>query len=392
MKLDLKNMKFMQWSIAFLLIVQVVFSFNIMDSLRPLSYLSLGLCFLGFSVMLPIRCRSLHFSIFELLNVLYFLLLFVFTLLNGTDLKTVLYKFVEIALLLMLISQFSHAMRITIISFATAFSLAVYSNFLIMMMFPEWIMSFTGSEEDSFLLGGNYNQMGVRIICAITTNILCVPYSRWWLLNTVALSMIGLATLLLVGSMTATSSLLVFFILTIFAKGKIFRASVIAFAFFILFFQLAVVFSGEGLHNNELAVFIIEDVLGKDITFTNRTYLWDAAGRLFVESPIFGYGMPDVDWYYSHLSTLAIGPHNFIYNQMLMGGLILPIIIILMFIVAFRRCPVFSERNSQILTLSIVTIFFMMLMEVYSLFFVVYILSLIYFYPEISNSKSSLSE
>ena len=51
-----------------------------------------------------------------------------------------------------------------------------------------------------------------------------------------------------------------------------------------------------------------------------------------------------------------------------------------------------GDNSFTILLYSIVTIFFMMLMEVYSLFFVVYILSLIYFYPEISNSKSSLSE
>lgn len=67
-----------------------------------------------------------------------------------------------------------------------------------------------------------------------------------------------------------------------------------------------------------MAVYIIEDVLGKDITFTNRTQLWDAAGKKFVESPILGYGFVDKEWYLANMESFAIGPHNFIYSILLM--------------------------------------------------------------------------
>ena len=68
-----------------------------------------------------------------------------------------------------------------------------------------------------------------------------------------------------------------------------------------ILFQILVCFNGKGIENNKFMVWFIEDVLGKDITFTNRTQLWDAALRVIVDSPIWGYGFPDKIWYLSKM-------------------------------------------------------------------------------------------
>lgn len=39
--------------------------------------------------------------------------------------------------------------------------------------------------------------------------------------------------------------------------------------------------------------FLIEDVLGKNVTLSNRTYIWEAATAAIAKNPIWGYGMGD---------------------------------------------------------------------------------------------------
>lgn len=146
-------------------------------------------------------------------------------------------------------------------------------------------------------------------------------------------------------------------------------------------FQTVVVFNGEGLHNNEVAVYIIEDVLGKDITFTHRTRMWDAAGRKFAESPFIGYGFVDSEWFLSEMDSFAIGPHNFIYNVLLNGGLTLISLFLLMLFIVLRKIRLQYDKMGNILLFGLFTMFFMMTMEVYPFFFVFGLLYVIYYYP-----------
>ena len=147
----------------------------------------------------------------------------------------------------------------------------------------------------------------------------------------------------------------------------------------IIFFQVFVCFQGNVLAESPLAVFFIEDVLGKDITFTNRTYLWDAALRVFMKSPLFGYGFVDGDWYYSHLSSLAKGPHNYIWNVLINGGLILLSLFTYICLLVYAKLPTVSKRNILYLYLLISVLFLMMTMEVYPTEFLFILLSLAFF-------------
>lgn len=392
MKLRLREMKSLQAVLLCLLITWSVVSFDVFAFLQIVSYLVLGLCILGFLVMFCLCLQRPAMSRLDALVSTYFMVLIILTLLNGTAIKDVIYMSITVFLLLMTLNYFSSNFDVTLKVCAVAFSAIVYANLIIMMMFPDWMFE----AEDTFysyLLGGNYNQMGGRMLCGIITNILCLRFSRAWLINIIPLIVVSVLTVLLVGSMTSAFCMLLFILFCLVPSKKMQKIGIVAFFVFYLLFQFIVCFSGEGLQNNPIAVYIVEDILGKDMSFTYRTTMWDAAGKLFAESPLWGYGWVDNDWYLANLSSLAKGPHNFIYSILINGGLILAALFVWICYETWKMVSCSRlDRLYVILIFSIQTWLFMGTMEVYPIFFFVYLIMLAYYYPTLKINDGNHKE
>ena len=389
MKIRLREMKSLQTVLLCLLITWSVVSFNVFAFLQIVSYLVLGLCLLGFLVMLGLCMQRPAMSRLDALVTAYFMVLIIVTLLNGTAIKDCIYMSITVFLLLLTLNYFSSGFDVTLKVCAAVFSVIIYANLAIMVMFPDWMFE----AEDTFysyLLGGNYNQMGGRMLCGIVTNILCLRFSRAWLINVIPLIIVSMLTLLLVGSMTSTFCMLLFILFCLVPSKRLQKTGLIMFFVFYLLFQFIVCFSGEGLQNNPVAVYIVEDVLGKDMSFTYRTTMWDAAGKMFAESPLWGYGWVDTEWYLANLSSLAIGPHNFIYSILINGGLILMALFIgICFETLKRASGSRLDRLYIILLIGIQTWLFMGTMEVYPVFFFVYLVMLAYYYPTLKYNDAN---
>ena len=322
-----------------------------------------------------------------LVGMIYFMLLITFSLFNATDLRNAFYAAVEVWLPLLLFNYYKHQIGILVKTLAFAFSVCIYVNLALMLLFPDWIFA-ADDTFDSFILGGNYNQMGCRFLVGIILNMMCIRYGKKWFVNTIAVIIVAISTLLIVGSMTATSTIVIFVLCCLIPSVRMRKAVAVGYFVFYLLFHIFIVFSGESLHNNELAVYIVEDVLGKDITFTNRTGMWDAALRVIADSPLFGYGMVDREWYLANMSSFAIGPHNFVLSLFIYGGVILFLVFWWMVYVAVRRFQGHIDGFGSILLLSIVSLLFMMSFEVYPAYFIMQLLILAYYYPEIQASST----
>ncbi len=389
MQINLKKLSLIPFSIAIILIVQASMTLSVMDNLQMLSYGILGLTIVGFLVLLFLYLREKEVYRLDMVLFFYYLLLLVFTILNGTDIKNAVYRTIEATLLIMLLHYFRHRLPLLIQAFAVGFSIAVYCNAVNMALHPEWLFT---KEIDGFLLGVNYNQMGCRLICAVITNILCLRINKWWIINVIFLTIIAIATLLLVNSMTSFSCLTLFVLLCFVPSVQLKKIFAIGIFAFVLLFEFVVVFSGESLANNELAVYIIVDVLGKDITFTLRTELWDAGMKLFAESPFIGYGLVDNEWYRTHMVARAIGPHNMILGIMINGGLTLLTLMGMYITVAVKNSYKQIDNMLATLLMGIGFCFMMMTMEVYPSFFLFYLFALVYYYPQLQgiiDSKKS---
>ena len=161
------------------------------------------------------------------------------------------------------------------------------------------------------------------------------------------------------------------------------------FVVFILF-QLFVVFNGRGLENNDIARYIVVDVLHKDLTFTYRTYMWEAGINLFLKSPIWGWGYPDGNWYRANMESLAIGPHNFLLSILINGGVLLFFLYVYICSVVFKAIKHYmNDHILQILLFSVLSLWFMSLMEMYPYTFMFYALALLYYYPYYTKEKKS---
>ena len=388
MLISLKNLWILQVGALAVLLVHTTVSINVFEFLQFLSYAFLWLVILSFLILCVFTLQRPRMTYYGMSICVYFLLLIILSLLNGTDIKGAIYTSIEVALLLMIFYYFRDRLRLTLYTCAIVFAAITYGNLIFMLMFPDWLYQ----AKDSFygyLLGGNYNQMGGRIICGLATNVLCLQFSRKWLINVIPLFIVSIFTMLLVGSMTSFTCLSLYALLCLIPTMSLKKLSVIGLFVAYLMFQVFVVFAGEGLYNNEFVAYFIEQILGKDLSFTYRTAMWASAGESFSQSPIWGYGEVDTDWYLSNMSSLAIGPHNFIYAVLLRGGIILISILIGIFTISLKQLMGGGLNPHSIKLLMAIEVWLVMsLMEVYPIFFILYLLTLAYYYPYMFASSN----
>ena len=303
------------------------------------------------------------------------------------------YDSLSLIFIAMACDYYKDRFHMLIIAFAIAFSFCTYLNLLHILAHPElWFIDDLKTNQ-GYLLGGNYNQMGCRLLCAVGTSVACLKYSKWWLLNAIPVTLVSIATLVIVSSMTSLTGILLFLVFCLIPSRKLIKTGIVGLLIFVFFFQVLVCFQGKGIEQNPLAVYIVEDVLGKDITFTYRTYLWDAAAKVFVDSPLYGYGYVSGDWYYSHMSAIALGPHNYIWGILVAGGVLLLVVFTYICFLSFSKFFATSDRNViQIYAIAAV-LFLMMLMENYPHLFIFTLLTLAYFAPHppiVEKSEASI--
>ena len=371
-----------------LLIVQPSVTFSAYPMLMPLSYLALGLCILSFLVMATISLKHPVFSVWDISVIIYCIYLIFMSFIIGTDLKNAFYSTVVILLLVLLFHYYSHNISLLLQALSFAFSCCVYACALQLIIFPETLFEAESSVYGGFLLGGNYNQIGCRLLCGIISSIMCIRYHIIWLVNTIALSVFSITVLGLVGSMTSLSCVLLFVILSLITSKKIQVLSLLGYFLFYMFFHFFVVFSGEGLHNNETARYIIEDVLGKDITFTNRTWMWESALRVISDSPLFGHGYVTKEWYLDNMDSTAIGPHNYILATLIFGGVTLLLLFIFIGIQSVIQNIKCNDKIGIILLIGTMSLLFMMTFEFYDSIFIFLLFTYSRYYPQILDSYS----
>lgn len=345
------------------------------------SYLALAGMVVAFliSIFLLIRKKTLH--LFDIYIMLFVITLEGISILNGTGWKNCLYIFFSIFTYLFLFNYYQERYKTLILGISLVLSVAIYCQLYQCIIHPEmWIMEET-KQNWGFILGGNYNQMGSRFVIALTAGILTTQYSKWFWLNLIPLFICCFAILFMVRSMTSLSCLFLFLIFFLIRNKRLLSFGATCMYLGIIFFQAFVCFSGKGFENNDLARWFIIDILGKDMTFTGRTDMWDSALRVIADSPIWGYGLVDADWFTANMSTRAIGAHNFILNTMVYGGVILFILYITIVIHTLQKLIRIHDILSRKMIAFFGVLSIMMLFEAYEIPLVLLLLTIMYYYP-----------
>ena len=385
LRINLREMTLVPFLMVFCLVISICVSLPDVGQ-QGLSYVNFACFIISYLFMMIINFHTPQMTRFGFLHFLFMLILVIATILNNCEVKLAIYLCLYVWQTLMIFRFYKEHTKKIIQFFAIALSFCVYISLLQLITHPTLWMLATEKEGVGYLLGNNYNQIGCRLIIALCTNALCIKYHKIWLVNFILTSAISIASLFMVGSMTSLSMIILFIAFTVIPFSKLRFCGIYCIFIAFILFQVFVVFNGRGLENNDIARYFIEEVLHKDMTFTHRTYLWDAAMNIIPKSPVFGYGLVDGNWFKAHMTSIALGPHNFILAILINGGLLMLILYILICYNAFKSIKLYiHDSSAQILIFSIGCLWIMSLMEMYPYPIMLYPLALAYYYKYTLN-------
>lgn len=314
----------------------------------------------------------------------FFIYLLLTTMLGHGSIANVIGPAIDTIILLMMFYVFRDNVTGILKAVTIALSFYIYLNLILLFLYPDGLWMDPISGKGYYLLSGNYNGMGARFVCALTTNLLICKNSLRAKINLACLIVVSFVSVLFVRSMTSTVSIVMLLTLWIMARSRMHSKLVVAFFIFYVLVQLFVVFLLSDLSNITALVNFFENILHKDTTFTQRSFLWESSARLISESPWLGYGYHDKTW--NELKLGGPGSHNFVYTILLYGGYPLLGMFVTIVISSLRRnVTLFGERNLSYLLLGVTVFFFMMIFEYYVFFITAYLLTLIYYYPSLSS-------
>lgn len=230
----------------------------------------------------------------------------------------------------------------------------VLINFVVLLLFPE------GIAVDSYYSKNTYNFLGIdnSLAVAVTLPLMSVAclYSAFKnrRLTFAAFLMLVIlsATTLITWSATGVVAWFVMaaYILFIYKSRltKYFNSYVLFITFAIM--QVTIVF----LRLQEYFAFIIETVLGKNITFTGRTLVWDLSYLIILQSPIIGHGVQEGHGLI-HIFNTFVYSHNGVLEVLLQTGVIGLVLYVIPFVMAAKR--LYRHREHFLAGIVSVTLF-----------------------------------
>ena len=354
----------------FILLAQTLL---VLDFIPVLDALLSGLRVILFAVLFVFFfVRYFYVTKLEYFLLTYALFLGAVSVMLSDNVIPFVFQVVNVTTLLILFKYFEF--RDVIRCSALILSLFVYLNCLLTIFYPDAHFYLDG--KPTYLLGYNYNSMGSVLLVAIVVNAMCVFYDNSFRINMIVLSVASFITVFFMGSMTSSVGIALLIAYIVVARMKGARFLLKAFLVCVLLFSVGIVFMQMEIQN-EFIVWFIEDVLDKDLTFTDRARIWLEALALIFDSPWVGYGVRDVEWFNHHFDVLTA--HNFVLTMLLKGGVILLTIFIAIVGVAVKSANQNKTPVVNVLQFGCCSLLLMMTMETYSMLLIFFLVFLNYF-------------
>ena len=287
----------------------------------------------------------------------------------------------SLGLVLLIYLSMLRSPKYTIGTLAFILDIFICANFIFTLMYPD------GIGEEFYLLGINRNSPGPVLICGMVVHYYAYKSGLRNKLTFIILGAISIITTIIIGSMTSTVGCVLMVLFFFIPFEKIRKVVLITLFAFYLTFQAFLVFFQNDLSVNRMATFFVEEVMQKDLSFTNRTFVWTDSYRLIRQSPITGYGMQDSEWFEQQLMVKSA--HNIVYQILLYGGYLLFIMFLIVIFACIRRALKQKTDLTSYSLFGVCTFFFMMIMEAYSMSLIFFILCLTYYSSEFANNTEN---
>ena len=348
------------------------------------------------ALIIPNIKHVMTFDKFNLLVNAWWIIYLAITFTHPTDVGiSPLFMWLNVAIFLLLGKVYwKEDMRGSMKCLATIFSILVYANAILLILFPEglWIdTTWVDRGSNIRYLFGNQNQTGLVCIFAITIQCLYTFAYDSGKLNLYLLILVSLASVFFLGSMT--SSIGIVLITAYVLLNRLFKhPKTLLVVFIVLYFAtfMLIVWYGNDIDKVKWATTFIENTLSKDTTFSRRTIIWGNAIDMIERQPIMGYGIQNVGWNDEHLE--GSGPHNLWIMLMLNGGLVACFFFIFITLYAIRKALSHPHRVTTTAVMALCILFVMSFFEAYNIIYVFLFLQLVYYSRCLQPEEYSLEE
>ena len=232
----------------------------------------------------------------------------------------------------------------------------LFLNFLSIVFFPKGLYS-TQYFSTNYFLGydnQNVNIMLPALVLAVGRKKYNIRFSKILLCITLFLDLFTVLTFRSGASMVVIALMLLLSLPMFSNKTKFFNSTNYFILNMVMFFGIVV------FRMQELFRFLIVDILGKDLTLTGRTYIWDRAWYFIKKNPIFGYGVESYIYRGAKMNLPAVYPaglhaHDRYIETLYRGGVIL--LVVYIFILLFFVIGSSKNKESEIAKVLTVGIF-----------------------------------
>ena len=353
--------------------------------LHALLWILRGLCFVV-AIHLLFK-KKIYFNRFHGVVFLYLVWLVLVSIVSQSDgLVSVPAFFITISSYLILFQfQYQYQPEGLLRSQLWAFAAYVWVSLVLVILFPDgmWMNEYgsNGKMEMRYLVGGNYNQLGPIFLCACVTA-LCYDL-RYGTKTFWYLFVISFAQLIIVGSKTSIVGFVLLLVVQLIKSTakKYSYAKTLMIVFVV--YQLFVTFFFDIFTSFEWVRYIVVDLLNKDLSFTNRTFLWDTSKYYISKHPIVGYGRLSVEWYRFYFGNA--NPHNFVLMCFMTGGTVLFAILLFLYNTVMSSFRKHRTIEGVYFTVGLAVLLIMMVTEVYSFYYLIYLMCNIYYSAYLIN-------
>ena len=194
--------------------------------------------------------------------------------------------------------------------------LFVLINFVTIILFPQGMYEFNNYTQNYFL-GYRNNSIMLFFPAIIFSIVRSLRKYNKLTLSSFVITAVSFANVILAFSATSVIGMTVFILFLLLAlinKMPKFLNIITYLAINITYFFGVII-----LRLQEAFAFIIVDMLGRDLTFTGRTKIWDGALAAFAKSPVFGVG--EIESQASRDLIGATHAHNYYLDLLYKSGL-----------------------------------------------------------------------
>lgn len=306
----------------------------------------------------------------KLSQIIFFIILFfayivIITFIKKGDIYNILLTSIKsIGLCLLIDYGIKNNIKLFIKSIYILLLILIFINFLTLILFPKGMYVSDTNYAGNWFLGYRNVHILFMFPTIIFSKINGYLDNRKSNLSNCILTLFCLLSLLLAGSSTSLLGVFCIFIYLIFENKFIVKKINIKslnYIFIILYISIVI------LRMQDVFKYLIVNVLNRNLTFTNRIYIWDQVINYIKINPILGYGVE-----YRNLRLLKTNPisyhaHNQILEIIYQSGFVGFAIFTLITIKSLKKLKVNSgDSLSKFLAFSMFIFFVMTITEAYS--------------------------